>query len=101
MRISDWSSDVCSSDLEVQQRNNRLAGLLHVHERAHQVRAEILVPWVPDQRPGVLRAGPGLTVVIAAIVVVGGLGLLRLLTDSDAIGFEEFLVDRAQLLVAG
>src|SRR3546814_16022520 len=31
---------------EVTQRNNRLAGLLHVHDSAHQVRAEILVPWV-------------------------------------------------------
>src|SRR3546814_4665160 len=52
MRISDWSSDVCSSDLGVGQRQHRLVAFQHVavhafellapgpaHQAAHQVPA--------------------------------------------------------------
>src|SRR3546814_15720135 len=39
MRISDWSSDVCSSDLHVQRRcQSRQGGLRHAHARLSAAR---------------------------------------------------------------
>src|SRR3546814_10799875 len=43
MRISDWSSDVCSSDLE-DERRNRSTGRREVDERS--LRTEVIIPYV-------------------------------------------------------
>src|SRR3546814_4083351 len=40
MRISDWSSDVCSSDLQAVDGRFTLAAILGVHQRADQVRLQ-------------------------------------------------------------
>src|SRR3546814_11946715 len=37
MRISDWSSDVCSSDLNLNATNNVLAALVEAKSNAHLV----------------------------------------------------------------
>src|SRR3546814_17843701 len=43
MRISDWSSDVCSSDLRVDVRARGVFGLAHAHGfQQHFVEAEIV-----------------------------------------------------------
>src|SRR3546814_17048132 len=40
MRISDWSSDVCSSDLRLRPYRNKLFALSIDPERMHQIRQE-------------------------------------------------------------
>src|SRR3546814_20452367 len=40
MRISDWSSDVCSSDLQAVDGRFTLAAIIGVHQRADQVRLQ-------------------------------------------------------------
>src|SRR3546814_14981894 len=53
MRISDWSSDVCSSDLESEQRRQRLGAFL----KAHRIR---LVPQEVGLSATGRRRTPGL-----------------------------------------
>src|SRR3546814_10210528 len=52
MRISDWSSDVCSSDLDVRSGGNNMASFIcHVVGVAKRVRLERIVrPHLPPQR---------------------------------------------------
>src|SRR3546814_17264586 len=52
MRISDWSSDVCSSDLDQRQRQIAYAAQQgKEHQRAQPVK--------PSRRNGLARLGPG------------------------------------------
>src|SRR3546814_7198636 len=50
MRISDWSSDVCSSDLHPAPRAQRLAVLAAADHHAR--RASLLDQYLLDQRAG-------------------------------------------------
>src|SRR3546814_9437885 len=55
MRISDWSSDVCSSDLAVGKRALvDIMRRLHEHEEADQQQAEIGERGQPDRAPGAI-----------------------------------------------
>src|SRR3546814_3210836 len=64
MRISDWSSDVCSSDLPVQVAVQRLTDLRHQHDRAitrglratlhAQIRTQYAGHDIPVRRKGKL-----------------------------------------------
>src|SRR3546814_8134275 len=48
MRISDWSSDVCSSDLDRQQRRDVELGLAEAHLQRQAVQPVVLVQLAPD-----------------------------------------------------
>src|SRR3546814_19803441 len=52
MRISDWSSDVCSSDLPLAKLRHLLAGAQHDRVLADQIdAADVAVEVDPDARP--------------------------------------------------
>src|SRR3546814_11492184 len=46
MRISDWSSDVCSSDLRI-----RLPGREHHHSLRHVLQQHAVPPWQRERLP--------------------------------------------------
>src|SRR3546814_9263182 len=56
MRISDWSSDVCSSDLEDRRRH------LHLHQREHHHREpaeqQRSAPWLSQRKSSATRTSP-------------------------------------------
>src|SRR3546814_7905380 len=64
MRISDWSSDVCSSDLRVEHHRRKI-GDFHAHGLEVEARTDrVLHPGVGDQYPqgrevGAQRGQPG------------------------------------------
>src|SRR3546814_6856419 len=55
MRISDWSSDVCSSDLLLDPRDSR-AGLVLVDELAHPARPALGQFLPADHLQGIVKA---------------------------------------------
>src|SRR3546814_2181291 len=54
MRISDWSSDVCSSDLLIREQSERLAGnrLLYWYQKTLEDETENVLAWIlePEER---------------------------------------------------
>src|SRR3546814_12905598 len=60
MRISDWSSDVCSSDLAIDVRDGLGAGRLDVEqvERLEAVRAAPVTALVTDAAPREIQSVP-------------------------------------------
>src|SRR3546814_17446349 len=57
MRISDWSSDVCSSDLHQRNRDIALLLLEHAAGATHALRGHRRLDSA-DHRPGDLQQGP-------------------------------------------
>src|SRR3546814_7611465 len=50
MRISDWSSDVCSSDLEAEQRHDALQGGFRVLHQGLVAQRHVVAPAQQPQR---------------------------------------------------
>src|SRR3546814_5632524 len=83
MRISDWSSDVCSSDLQGRRLRRRVLPPPVRHGRPSSSRCETAPPGVPDLHPDPMtpsprtsgydrarRAGGLLALVLVAILTV-------------------------------
>src|SRR3546814_2024676 len=82
MRISDWSSDVCSSDLRLQhgKQADRLEdvaiAVAHVGSGSQRIRRECPPPCAVARGPGT-RRGPNVVEHVGeAIPLVGGVGSL-------------------------
>src|SRR3546814_10316300 len=56
MRISDWSSDVCSSDLQPSPGASRLAGLPRLTFVTHEARLKARIGGAADQSFDLIRA---------------------------------------------
>src|SRR3546814_2153031 len=50
MRISDWSSDVCSSDLDGRKKHDRARKTMRLLQGMVAGRYRILLPQQPDER---------------------------------------------------
>src|SRR3546814_15287521 len=64
MRISDWSSDVCSSDLILQCRRDRLGQLLPMHQEGAALGQPVLLAFFRRQLVQLLQG-------VAKIVLFG------------------------------
>src|SRR3546814_19562743 len=101
MRISDWSSDVCSSDLELEDFRSKA----HISWRpATDYTADHLVPFLQKEAkksPAYRKAMKMMPWVIAAVCVVAyfGLRLFSAVDVSAPIASREGVVQRAAALV--
>src|SRR3546814_5990137 len=88
MRISDWSSDVCSSDLRPARRRARKAGLRHrrgavrpardTHPQSHPAgAASMIAPWRQmESHERVRELTRGWPLVVPSLTIVGTLLLV-------------------------
>src|SRR3546814_10074658 len=91
MRISDWSSDVCSSDLEFSAGHRRGPGPVHDHFQVFEI-ASGQVRGIDDTRSGDDRSA------VLVIVEYGNVHTLaqRLLDDEAFWCLDVFKVDAAE-----
>src|SRR3546814_16920180 len=84
MRISDWSSDVCSSDLRAQSHEDRRRHL-HLHQREHHHREpaeqQRSAPWLSQRKSSATRTRDRKSVVsgksVSVRVDLGGRRIIK------------------------
>src|SRR3546814_12215416 len=84
MRISDWSSDVCSSDLVGQVRVDFHAAKMRAPLHGFQVAGAIFISARPQNAVAVILAAVGLCLLIG----VGEIGLQILRSEERRVGKE-------------
>src|SRR3546814_16232850 len=63
MRISDWSSDVCSSDLERLSKDA-------IHEKVTRLLELVQLDWIADRKPSALSGGQRQRIALARALAV-------------------------------
>src|SRR3546814_9976381 len=63
MRISDWSSDVCSSDLERLSKDA-------IHEKVTRLLELVQLDWIADRKPSALSGGQRQRIALARAMAV-------------------------------